>query len=175
MDTLELKEVDLRFIKNPKAAILQYVEFFVNDRSLIEIIEDYFQPKKTLLSKFTSVLGTMESLNFDRLKVAQLTNTSVDSKTIEQFFPAKHFDQEPIFAELQLPKTLLYCCAECGDFRCSGIFIKVVHNNKYVEWHIFEPEFSALEKTDTSKTLVFKFNAKEYSATFTDYLNQIKE
>jgi len=144
MDVLELKAIDLAFGNHPKkneVVVAQYVEFIVNGKPLSDLINEKFNLGKPVFSKFTSVLGTMELTNFDRLKIHQLLAHPVKEKDVEKLFPADNFDQEPILEELELDKILLYCCAECGDYRCSGCFAKITKGPKSFTWIIENPVF----------------------------------
>ena len=71
LDTLELQSVTSLGDANNKVAIAEYVEFFVNGTPLSDQINEIIKPKNPVLSNYTSVLGTMELTNFDRLKIQQ--------------------------------------------------------------------------------------------------------
>lgn len=170
MDKLELKAIDLSFVKESSVAVQQYVEFIVNGQALSTQIEKHFKLEKPLFSKFTSVLGTMELTNFDRLKVHQLLAHTTHEKDVEELFPAKHFDQEPILTELKLNNVLIYCCAECADYRCSGVFAKISKTPKSFKWSIEHPIFNAADLINDSPTLDFEFDQETYHKIFKDYV-----
>ena len=170
MDKLELKAVDLSFVKESNAAVQQYVEFIVNGKPLSTQIEKHFKLEKPLFSKFTSVLGTMELTNFDRLKVHQLLCHTTHQKDVDELFPAKQFDQEEILTELKLDKVLIYCCAECADYRCSGVFTIITKTPKSFKWSIENPIFDAKDLINETPTLDFEFDQEAYHKTFKDYV-----
>lgn len=163
MDTLELKYVSLLDENHKSVAIADYVEFFVNGKALSEIINEKCQPKNPLLKNFTSTLGTMELTNFDRLKVRQLLVEKIDQSDIEKLFPSSRFDQKIIFDELALPEILLYCCAECADYKCGGVFVKINSSANSIDWTV----------NFNQQKLNFSFDKKLYQEEFADYIQEL--
>ncbi|MBI3133481.1 MAG: hypothetical protein HYZ14_02290 [Bacteroidetes bacterium] len=164
MDKLELRAVSLLNADSNDVAIPDFVEFYINDEPLSDKINEFLNPADKVLSKFTSVLGTMELTNFDRLKIRQLQGESINRADLEEFFPAAHFDQKPIFDELKLDKILVYCCAECGDYKCGGYFIRVAQTPDTVTWKL----------ESDGKELSFTFSKREYSSELNSYLNELE-
>jgi hypothetical protein len=167
MDHLELESIDLSFgnkIKKPNVAVHEYVEFIVNEEPLSELLNQHFGYKPPLLAKFTSTLGTMELVSSDQLKIEQLLGHTITEKELEKFFPAKHFDQKPILEELAHDKVLIYCCAECGDYKCSGIFARITKGPGSYTW-LFE---------DNGKQLTFEFEKEAYEQVLKHYLDYLK-
>jgi hypothetical protein len=168
MDHLELELIDLSFgnkIKKPNVAVHEYVEFIVNNEPLSDLLNRHFDYKPPVLAKFTSTLGTMELASSDQLKVSQLLGQAITEKELEKFFPAKHFDQKPILEELAQDKVLIYCCAECGDYKCSGIFAKITKGPNSYTW-LFE---------DKGKQLKFEFEKDAYEQVLRDYIESLEE
>lgn len=163
MDQLELKYVSVLDENHKSIAVGDYVEFYINGNALSEIINQNCQPKNPLLQNFTSTLGTMELSNFDRLKVKQLLGENIDQTTIEKLFPSKQFDQKPIFDELALPEVLIYCCAECADYKCGGVFAKINKQANQITWEI----------SFNQKKLDFSFDKSEYENEFKEYLTEL--
>lgn len=163
MDTLELQSVSLLEDDSEKAAISDYVEFFVNGIPLSDQINEILKPKKPVLTNYTSVLGTMELSNFDRLKIQQLLRKKVSDSDLENLFPASQFDQKIIADELALDKVLIYCCAECGDYKCGGFFVKITEESDAVFWNL----------NHNGKELKFQFPRAEYASELEEYLETL--
>lgn len=163
MDTLELQSVTSLGDQNNKVAIAEYVEFFVNGIPLSDQINEIIKPKKPVLSNYTSVLGTMELTNFDRLKIQQLLNKKVTDSELENLFPAAHFDQKVIADELDLDKVLIYCCAECGDYKCGGFFVRISESPESISWTL----------NHSGKKMEFTFDKSEYQAELNGYLSEL--
>ena len=159
MDTLELQSVTSLGDANNKVAIAEYVEFFVNGTPLSDQINEIIKPKNPVLSNYTSVLGTMELTNFDRLKIQQLLSKKVGPKKLEELFPAEHFDQKVI-----ADKVLIYCCAECGDYKCGGFFVKISETPDTISWSL----------NHSGKNMEFTFNRSEYQAELNGYLSELE-
>lgn len=164
MDTLELQSVTSLGDQNNKVAIAEYVEFFVNGVPLSDQINEIIKPKKPVLSNYTSVLGTMELTNFDRLKIQQLLNKKVAPVKLEELFPAEHFDQKVIADELSLDKVLIYCCAECGDYKCGGFFVRISETPESISWSL----------NHSGKNMEFTFDRSEYQAELNGYLSDLE-
>lgn len=164
LDTLELQSVFSLGDQNKTVAVADYVEFFVNGVPLSDQINNAIKPKKPILSNYTSVLGTMELSNFDRLKIQQLLNKKVSQSELESLFPASQFDQKIIEDELALDKVLIYCCAECGDYKCGGYFVKISETPVAFLWHI----------EHSGKSLEFSFDKSEYLGELNAYLAELE-
>jgi hypothetical protein len=164
LDTLELQSVTSLGDANNKVAIAEYVEFFVNGTPLSDQINEIIKPKNPVLSNYTSVLGTMELTNFDRLKIQQLLSKKVGPKKLEELFPAEHFDQKVIADELSLDKVLIYCCAECGDYKCGGFFVKISETPDTISWSL----------NHSGKNMEFTFDRSEYQAELNGYLSELE-
>lgn len=164
MDTLELRAVSRLNVNPEEVVIPDYVEFYINGEPLSDLINEQTEPSSPVFSKYTSVLGTMELTNFDRLKIRQLQGQRVTKADLEELFPASHFDQKPIFDELKLPEILIYCCAECADYKCGGYFIKLQEEPEKVRWTI----------TTDAKKLQFTFDKKAYRDELNTYLNELE-
>jgi hypothetical protein len=147
-----------------KVAIADYVEFFVNGVPLSDRINETLKPKKPVLSNYTSVLGTMELTNFDRLKIQQLLGKKVSDAELENLFPASQFDQKVIADELALNKVLIYCCAECGDYKCGGFFVRINETPDSISWVL----------DHSGKKIEFTFDRSEYQAELNGYLSELE-
>ena len=132
----------------------------MNDEPLSDLLNHFFSLNERVLAKFTSTLGTMESVNSDRLKVIQLLAKKPTQKELNELFPAPRFDQKPILEELALDQVLIYCCAECGDYKCGGIFAKISKESDAYSW-VFERD---------GKKLKFNFAADQYEAVLQNYI-----
>lgn len=165
MDTLTFQAVSLLNYDPAKIAIPDYVDFCINGQPLADIIDESGALDAPLLSKFTSVLGTMEETNFDRLKILQLKGEAISKNALEALFPAAQFDQRPIWDELKLKKVLLYCCAECGDYKCGGYFVSIKIDQSMVEWNL----------DVNGKMFQFRFDKSHYMTELDNYLNNVDE
>jgi len=164
MDKLELRSVSVLNADSKQVAIPDYVEFYINDKPLSELINKTFKPEDAVLSKFTSVLGTMELTNFDRLKVKQLLGNKITKADVNTLFPTPHFDQAPIFDELKLPEILVYCCAECADYKCGGYSIQLQPGPDTIGWKLVSGD----------QKLEFTFSKKEYISELSGYIAELE-
>lgn len=161
MDQLQLESISST--KNTQVAVPDYVEFIINGEPLSEIINRETKPEHRVLSKYTSVLGTMEFTNSDRLKVMQLSGKKITAAELEKIFPAKHFDHKPILEELNLDKILIYCCAECGDYKCGGYYIQLQETTDSIIWNLI----------GLTKNIQFRFSKAEYMEVLSEYLDSL--
>jgi hypothetical protein len=154
---------DKGLIKSEK----QFLEFFINDKPLSELLDNFYNSKTTILDNWIGVLGSNPKT--DIIKVKQLLKKEVSDKEIRQVYPSTWSDDEfslyldKYREELENPEVLIYCCAECGDYDCGGIAVTIDKTGTSVIWTIKEGE----------KALKFVFDKYSYFEVFNNYLQKL--
>ncbi|MBX3255400.1 MAG: hypothetical protein KF862_14760 [Chitinophagaceae bacterium] len=142
----------------------QFLEYFVNDKPLSELLDNFYNSKTTILENWIGALGTNSKT--DIIKVKQLIGKEVSDKEIRQVYPSAWTDDEFSWylekyrEELKKTKVLIYCCAECGDYDCGGIAVTIDKTDSSVTWTIKEGD----------KALRFEFDKYSYFEVFNNYL-----
>jgi hypothetical protein len=147
----------------------EFTEFFINDKPLSKLLDNFYNTKTSILDNWTGVLGTNQKK--DVVKIKQLLNKEVTDKDIRQIYPASWSDDEfkwyleKYREELVNPEILIYCCSECGDTDCGGITIKIKRTNSSVIWTI----------KDDKKELNFEFDKYSYFDVLNNYLKMVSK
>jgi len=154
---------DKGLIKSEK----QFLEYFINDKPLSELLDNFYNSKTTILDNWIGALGL--NTKTDIIKVKQLLKKDVSDKEIRQVFPSTWTDDEfrwhleKYREELEDPEVLIYCCAECGDYDCGGIAVTIDKTDTSVIWTVKEGD----------KVLKFEFDKYLYFEVFNNYLRKI--
>lgn len=147
----------------------EFIEFFINDKPLSELLDNFYNMKTSILDNWTGVLGTNQKK--DVVKIKQLLNKEVTDKDIRQIYPASWSDDEfkwyleKYREELVNPEILIYCCSECGDTDCGGISVKIQRKISSVIWII----------QDDKKELYFEFDKYSYFDELSNYLSIVSK
>lgn len=181
MDILTLKRY---FIEQPTIsknahkgealASRSFIEFYINDQPLSSLLDKYYASNHfNTLKNNIGVFGSFSNTPLEIVKVKQLTGRKFDAVDFEELKKglACKFNEEitldlidRVKDELSEPDILIYCCAQCGDYLCGGVWVKIQFDEHNVKW-TFGGE-------DNSHDFVFdKFM---YLATLKSYLNKIK-
>jgi hypothetical protein len=146
-----------------------FVEFFVNEVPLSNLIDVGNKEKMSILENWTGVLGAFNSPGAEMIKVKQLLNKKLTAKDIRNALPPDLSQDEIGWHEDQLrdeladPRIIIYCCAECGDFDCGGVRITIDKNETSVFWTLLEMPIE----------LRFEFDKHQYYAVFERYLDSL--
>ena len=136
----------------------EFLEFFINDVPLTELLNEFYNPKGSVLDNWIGVLGWTTNLPAEIVKLKQLLGKKVTDNEIRMVFPASWTDNEFEYYlekyrdELSNPEIIIYCCAECGDYDCGGITTSIHNTDNSVVWTI----------TDNDKRLNFEFDKYFY-------------
>lgn len=147
----------------------QFLEFFINNDPLSELLDKFYNSKVPILEDWIGVLGFSMNPKTNIIKVKQLLGKTVSDKEIRQVYPSSWTDDEfqwyleKYREELKNPEILVYCCAECGDYDCGGIAVAIDTTEIAVVWTF----------KDGDKTLQFEFDTHLYFQVFNKYLQQI--
>ncbi len=181
MDTLILKR---HFIDQPvpmgdvnktdMQPQISFIEFFINDRPLSTLLDEFYASKHiNTLKNNIGVLGSFGNLPIEIIKVKQLLGKRCIPEDFEEVreLLTRTIDKDrvndiidTIKDELSEPGTMVYCCAQCGDYLCGGVNVNILIDENYVKW-AFGEEAEILE---------FVFNKYAYLETMKAYLNKIK-
>jgi hypothetical protein len=149
----------------------QFLEYFINDHPLSELLDNFYNSKTTILENWVGALGSSINPMTDIIKVKQLLGKKVTDEEIRQVYPSSWTDQEfkwyleKYREELENPEVLIYCCAECGDYDCGGIAVTIDRTDTCVIWTI--------KASDSDNTLKLEFDKYLYFDVFNKYLRQI--
>ncbi|MDF2188529.1 hypothetical protein [Paraflavitalea sp. CAU 1676] len=151
----------------PAKEDLRFLEYFINDFSLSELLDRFYNDKTSILDSSIGALGSNPKT--DIIKVKQLLGKKVADAEIRQIYPGSWTEEEFEWylekhrEELANPEVLIYCCAECGDYDCGGIAVLIERTDECVRWVI----------NDSGKSLRFEFDKYQYYEVFNKYLQQI--
>ena len=149
----------------------EFLEFFVNDKPLSELLDKFYETKGSILGNWIGVLGSSVNKKAEVIKVKQLLGKSISDKEIRHVYPFEwsvdefqwYLDKER--EQLSDPEVIIYCCAECGDYDCGGIKAKIAKTDSSFLW-TFNHE---------DKQLRFEFNNYHYFDLFDKYLRQLEK
>jgi hypothetical protein len=149
----------------------EFLEFFINDKPLSELLDKFYETKGSILDNWIGVLGSFENKKTEILKVKQLIGKTISDKEIRQVYPSEWCDTEfqwyleKTREELADPEVIIYCCAECGDYDCGGFKAKIAKTDNAFVWRI----------TEEDKSLTFEFDKYQYFDLFDKYLRQLEK
>lgn len=155
---------DKGLVKSERA----FLEFFINDKPLSALLDEFYETKGSILDNWIGVLGSSVNSQSEILKVKQLLGKTISDQEIRDLYPHEWSDDELQWylektrEELADPGTIIYCCAECGDYDCGGIKVKIDKTDNMFTWTIAEEH----------KRLTFKFDKHQYFDLFDKYLRQ---
>jgi hypothetical protein len=147
----------------------EFLEFYINDKPLSELLTTFHEMKGNILDNWIGVLGSFPNRQAEIIKLKQLLMKSISDKEIREVFPADWSESEFQYyleryhKEISDPNVIIYCCAECGDYDCGGIFTKIEKTDTSFKWTFTEKE----------KRLSFEFNKYQYFDLFNKYLGQL--
>jgi hypothetical protein len=148
-----------------------FLEYFINDKPLSELLDEFYNSKTTILKNWIGVLASSDNPKTDIIKVKQLLRKKVADKEIRQVYPSSLTDDDfkwyldKYRQELENPEILIYCCAECGDYDCGGIAVTIDKTDTSVIWTI----------QDGDKSLKFEFDKYLYFEVFNEYLLRLAD
>jgi hypothetical protein len=131
-----------------------FLEFFVNDKPLSMLLDGFYNQKGSILDNSVGVIGWTINLPAEVIKCKQLLGKSITEEEIRQASGSsftKH-DLDDYREELSNPEVLIYCCAECGDYKCGGVTVSILHFDDAVTWKI----------SNGDKSLKFQFAKSSY-------------
>lgn len=149
----------------------EFLEFFVNDKPLSELLGKFYETKGSFLDNWIGVLGSPVNKKAEVIKVKQLLGKAISDKEIRQVYPSDWSEDEFQWylekerEELADPEVIIYCCAECGDYDCGGIKAKIDKTDNLFVWTI----------TEEDKRLKFEFDKYQYFDLFDKYLRQLEK
>lgn len=190
MDRKETKKLTLRFYDNigrvtktkpitfeqPENkkrtfATKNFIEFYIDDKSLINEIGKKFWNKINSESFFDNHIGFIGAFNeeTDLLFVAAMLKLESNErlmKFIKRFasFEVSEERSNRIVKEIKANEkevTLIYGCP-CGDTGCGGIGAEINRDEHFYYWMFGEDE----------NRLSYKFDSEEYENEFIDYLKR---
>jgi hypothetical protein len=162
MDRLTLK-------KYHRSPFREFLEFYVNDKPLSELIDElYYTNKKSILNNWTGVFGT-NNPQAQLINVKQLLHKSVSDEEIRNLYTNLSNDEFPHYLEktreeLANPEIVIYSCAECGDYDCGGVAITINKTDTSIIWTVLESE---------KQPLRFEFEQYEYYNVLGIYYKQL--
>jgi hypothetical protein len=144
MDRLTLRE----FSSSKRG---RFIEFFVNDRPLSEIIDEFDGNRTSVLDNWAGVFGTntpwaeiIKAKQLIKAKIPEAEMRALLAANLEEDHVEDVLDQYR--AELDDPEVIIYRCAECGDYLCGGVGVTIDMQEDTVTWTIGG---SGLNLTDT--------------------------
>ena len=149
----------------------EFLEFFVNDKPLSELLDKFYETKGSILDNWIGVLGSSVNKKAEILKVKQLIGKTISDKEIRLVYPSEWSDNEfqwyleKTREELADPEVIIYCCAECGDYDCGGIKTKIDKTDNAFIW----------TTTEEDKRLTFEFDKYQYFDLFDKYLRKLEK
>jgi hypothetical protein len=148
----------------------EFLEFFINDKPLSELLNKFYGSKKSILENWIGVLGSFANLQAEVIKLKQLLGRHVTDKDIAAAFlqhgaPATWNDVSKYRDELEDPEVLIYCCAACGDYDCGGIAVRINREEDMTTWTVLEGNGS----------LVLTFNKYHYFDVFGSRLQYVQK
>ena len=148
----------------------EFLEFFVNEKPLSELLDKFYGIKGCILDNLIVVLGSSLNKKAEILKVKQLIGKTISDKEIRKVYPSEWGDEEfqwyleKTREELAEPEVIIYCCAECGDYDCGGIKAKIDKTDNSFVWTIIEG----------NNRLTFEFDKYQYFDLFDKYLRHLE-
>jgi hypothetical protein len=143
MDILSIREYQRQADKSTPAGT-SFLEFFVNDESLSELLDRLYFEKESVLVNWIGVLGWMKNTPAEIVKLKQLMGMNISDKEIRRIFPDNWTDKEfenylqQYRDELANPHVIIYCCAQCGDYDCGGITVLLKEDEQTIRWKMGE-------------------------------------
>ncbi len=166
MDILTLKPYQRKLCKRMDS----FVEFYINDKSLSEIIDNYDKSSDSFLENYTGVLGGLNNPLSEAIKIKQLLGKKVSDVEIRALFShssAKDSIDYLVslcYDELADPAIIIYGCAECGDYNCGGVKVTIEKEEDVVKWMV----------VDEPLMPVFTFNKHVYYEVFSSRLKKLQ-
>jgi len=149
----------------------EFLEFFINDQPLSEMLDKFYPGKEHLLDNWIGILGSFENHRAEIMRVKQLLKKNISDVEIRKAYPAEWSDSEFQWylekeREILLdPDVIIYCCAECGDYDCGGIRVKIDKSDDAFIWTF----------TEGGKRLTFAFDKYQYFELFDKYIRQLEK
>jgi hypothetical protein len=149
----------------------EFLEFFINDNPLSGLLDKVFTAQGSILDNWIGVLGSFENKQAEILKVKQLIGKPISDKEITQVYPREWSDSEfgwylrKTREELTDSEIIIYCCAECGDYDCGGIKVKIDKTDNAFIWAI----------TEEDKRITFEFDKYQYFELFDKYFKTLEK
>ncbi len=169
MDVLSIRAYQ-RQTDNSTKVMTSFLEFFINDKSLSELLDSRFYENGSVLDNWIGVLGWMKNTPAEIVKIKQLMRMHVTDSDIRRIFPNNSTDNEfknylqQYRNELANPCVILYCCAQCGDYDCGGIAALLEEEGQTIRWKM----------GDGKDGLVFTFAKHQYLDVFSERLNDLE-
>jgi hypothetical protein len=98
------------------------------------------------------------------------TNIEYEKRTINEFIK----QEKP---ELETGRTILYCCAECGDIGCGAITTEIIETENKIIWRNFAYE-NGYEEIDFNEYIFldqFEFDKEQYKKEFYNIKEELLE
>ena len=150
-----------------------FKEFFINNKSLSELISNFCGLSEPLTLNWVGVFGFHSTKETENIKINQLLLKPISEKQIIDSLP-KQLDKKHLKGyldnyknELSDKNVLIYVCGECGDFSCGGVSITISKSDDYFLWTYQSDEDEIINPT---KTLTFRFDKHQYFATLDEYI-----
>lgn len=141
MDVLTLRPYQ-RMLHNRTTSFL---EFFINDQALSELIDSHYGLSDSFLEDYTGVLGNAGSLPAEIIKIKQLLGKNVSDEEVERLWadalPEGQLDETFLLTyrdELSAPEIIIYQCAECAHYDCGGVTVIIHFDDNVVKWQIVD-------------------------------------
>jgi hypothetical protein len=128
----------------------KYIDFIVSGHLLSETFET---KNKDMISSF-----------------GWSTNIEYENRTIKEFLKQEK-------TELETGRTILYCCAECGDIGCGAITTEIIETEDKIIWRNFAYE-NGSEETDFNEyknICQFEFDKEQYANEFHNISEELAE
>lgn len=123
-----------------------FVEFFVNDKPLSEILDELYNSKWSVLDSSIGILGSWDNTASEVVKLKRLLNKTITERDFRNMFPSS-FDEDKMEVyvdrcrdELSYPEIIIYCCAACGDYECGGVAVTIERDENQVTWVVSDEE-----------------------------------
>ena len=135
-----------------------FLEFFINEKPLSEILDLQWRLNDSILDSWTGVLGFSRAEYSKLIKLKQLLRQEITADYLRSVLSSHLSDDEIEYYidkyndELADPQIIIYCCAQCGDYDCGGVTVNVDILENAVRWSIGEE----------NKLLAFEFDKYEY-------------
>lgn len=157
-----MDHISLKLYQPPEGSAdkIDFVEFFINDKPLSELLDAFYKLKsghkwkQGILDNWIGVLGSGNA-HEEIIKLKQLLNKNVTDKELMAPFPEPdqlEWHMEKYRDELANPAVLVYCCRICGDYDCGGIAVNIARDEETVTWTL----------ADEKDPVSFRFNKYQY-------------
>lgn len=149
----------------------EFLEFYVNDKPLSQMLDKFYEIKGSLLEDWIGILGWSVNKWVDIIKIKQLLGASITDKEIRAQYPENWDDREfegyldKHREELSDPEVIIYGCAECGDYDCGGISVKIDEKEDTFLW-----TFSS-----DNGHLIFEFDKYQYFNLFKQLIKKLEK